>query len=70
MTMKQRASERIWNIISNPASSVSVKVSRPGQKEYSSKEYVSPIERKASKESGGILNQHSDTSLSRLRQQE
>ena len=68
-SMKQRASARLWDIISKRANPVPVKVERPGKKEYSSKEYVSSEQRKVAKESGGIPTTSLDAEEQRKRSQ-
>ena len=68
-SMKQLASARLWDIISARANPMPVKVERPGKKEYSSKEYVSAEQRKASKESGGIPTTFLDAEERRKRAQ-
>lgn len=58
-SMKQRASNRIWDIIATRAVAKAPPVKSPSpKKEYITKVYQTSTERKEAKESGGIPTQH------------
>ena len=52
--MKQRASERLWNIIAKREIPVPVKAISSVKKEYSPKEYMSPTDRREAKAKEGV----------------